>query len=562
MLQLRGRLSQVELMDTIKADVLIIGGGSAGAMAAIRAKELSPRAKVVIFEKGQIKYSGSIPRGMDALNIVAVPGVATPEQYVKSTTAACEGVVDETTSYVMAQRSWDLLQKLERWGVFFPRDREGNYEVLQVHPGARFAVTMQEPDLKVKLAERLLAAGCIVLNRTMAVELLVQDGRVMGALGMNVRTGELVACLAKAVILSAGGTARFGLPDNGYLYGIFDCPANSGDAYALAFRAGAQLTGLEYTMCSYIVRDINSPLLYITLTRGAHLVNALGERLDQTHPSTKTMIMEHRRDRSPLFMRLSHLPNEKVEAIESILFGTERPVLQRFFEGRGIDFRYQDIELAPTEYYLCGGHGITGIAVDEGAAASIPGLYAAGDAANVARGHLTGAFVFGELASESGLERGAGIEPTCDVETAAQAFRQKVQRWQENRGTVGVDEFEYKVRRLIGNYVVPPKNEVKLRRGLESMAAMRRDLAERVRVENVHDAVKALEVENIVTCALLSTTAALERQESRWGFWHYRSDYPETDEHWRHHVAVRRGETPDEVLASPLPLKTLGGTPS
>lgn len=67
-------------LDVINADILIIGGGSAGAMAAIRAKEVNSEQKVVIFEKADIKYSGSIPRGMDALNIVAVPGVATPEE--------------------------------------------------------------------------------------------------------------------------------------------------------------------------------------------------------------------------------------------------------------------------------------------------------------------------------------------------------------------------------------------------------------------------------------------------------------------------------------------------
>lgn len=543
--------------EEILADILVIGGGSAGSMAAIRAKELSPRSRVVVFEKGHIKYSGSIPRGMDALNIVAVPGVSSPEDYVEAIRISCEGVVDETTSYVMAERSWRLLKKLESWGVYFPRDRQGNYEVLQVHPRGRFAVTMREPELKVMLADRVVRSGTVVLNRTMAVDLLVQDGRVVGALGLNVRTGDLVACRARAVILAAGGVARFGLPDNGYLYGIFDCPANTGDAYALAFRAGAKLTGLEYTTSSYIVKDANCPLLYITLTRGAQLLNALGQRIDQVHPSTKSMMAEHRKDRAPLFIRMSHLPHEQIEAVEDILFSTERPVLKRFFAGRGVDFRHRDIELGPTEYFLCGGHGITGVAVDEWAASTVPGLYAAGDAANVARGHLTGAFVFGEIAAESALERDSGVEPDCDMEAAVRLFRRKVEGWMGSKECVGVDEFEYKVRRVINNYVVPPKNEVKLRRALESMALLRRDLAEKVRIEGVSDLVKALEVENIITCAVLSASASLERKESRWGFWHYRSDYPETDPAWEQHVAVYRGEVEDEVLTSPLPVKKL-----
>ena len=79
----------------IEADVLVIGGGSAGAMAAIRAKEMNPGQRVVVFEKGDAKYSGCIARGMDALNIVAVPGISTPEEYLESTRLACEGVVDD-----------------------------------------------------------------------------------------------------------------------------------------------------------------------------------------------------------------------------------------------------------------------------------------------------------------------------------------------------------------------------------------------------------------------------------------------------------------------------------
>ena len=122
----------------IEADVLIIGGGSAGIMAAIRAKERNPDQEVVIFEKGEIRYSGCIARGMDALNIVAVPGVSTPELYVESNSIACDGIMDEPLNYVMAKRSWGMLKKLESWDVCFPVDKMGKYEVLQVHPLGKF----------------------------------------------------------------------------------------------------------------------------------------------------------------------------------------------------------------------------------------------------------------------------------------------------------------------------------------------------------------------------------------------------------------------------------------
>jgi succinate dehydrogenase/fumarate reductase flavoprotein subunit len=540
----------------VQADVLIIGGGSAGAMAAIRAKELDPAQKVVVFEKGHILYSGCIARGMDALNIVAVPGMTTPELYVESNGMACEGIMDEPVNYRMAERSYSMMKALESWGVYFPRDKEGNYELLQVHPKGKFCLTMKEPELKTILAGKLTAQGCQVFNRVMGLQLIVHEGRVAGAIGINVHTSELVVCHAGSVILSSGGTARFGLPNSGYLYGVYDFPGNTGDGYAMAFRAGAQLTGFEYTLNYYIIKDINVPLLYITLTRGAHLLTAMDLHLEDSHPSIKSMILEHRKDQSPLRIRMKHLPEAKIREIEDILFSTERPVQERFHLGRGINFRTSDIELWPTEYYLCGGHGMTGIFVDEKASSTLPGLYAAGDVSLVARGHLSGAFVYGQIAAEEATEWARKFPPgDFDPQVVRERKKDLRERMEQKDGEVSVEEFEYKVRRLIGDYVTPPKNEYKLKMALWWMDRFQKEVREKVRLRHIHDLFKILEVENIILCAKLSATAALERKESRWGFWHYRADYPQRDDsQWLKHIMLGRGASPEEILVAHRPL--------
>jgi succinate dehydrogenase/fumarate reductase flavoprotein subunit len=527
----------------IQADVLIVGGGSAGAMAAIRAKQIHPAQEVVVLEKGDAKYSGCIARGMDALNIVAVPGVATPELYVESNSLACEGIMDEPVNYRMAERSWEMMQKLISWGVCFPVDDQGNHEILQVHPKGRFCVTMKEPELKTILAKRMVDLGARVLNRSMALELITENGRVCGALAMNVRTGEVFQIQAKSVILSAGGTARFGLPNNGYLYGVYDFPGNTGDGYCLAYRAGAELSGFEYTLVYYIVKDINAPLLYITLTRGCHLVNAFDERRDKDHPSIRTMFLEHLEERGPMRIKLNHLPEEKIREIESILFTTERPSCERFYEGRGIDFRTGEIELWPTEVFLCGGHGLTGVRVNERAETSVKGLYAAGDTSLVARGHLSGAFVFGEIAAESATDYAVGVRHSdLNPEQIAAFTRKCQQRMAQTSGSVTIEEFEYKVRRIINDYIRPPKNEYKLNRALWWMNRFRQELDEVVRVADVHDLFKTFEVDNIIECAMLSAVASKERKESRWLPWHYRSDYPQKDDaNWLKHVVLTKG---------------------
>lgn len=534
----------------IQCDVLVVGGGSAGTMAAIRAREIDPGLDVLVLEKGDIKYSGCIARGMDALNIVALPGVATPELYVEASRMACEDILDEPPSYMMAKRSYELMKKLESWGVCFPVDERGQYEVLQVHPKGKFCVTMKEPELKTMLAARVRELGVRVLNRTMALEILTEGGRVTGAVCMNVRSGEILVCRAKAVILAAGGTARFGLPNNGYLYGVYDYPGNTGDGYCLAYNAGAQLSGFEYTLIYYIVKDINAPLLYITLTRGAKLLNAFGIDKSREHPSIKSMLVDHHREGSgPMRIIMSHLPEEKIRAIEDLLFTTERPVQERFYKGRGVDFRSGEIELWPTECFLCGGHGLTGVRVDEYARTSVQGLYAAGDTSLVARGHLSGAFVFGEIAAESAAEyAGSEAVPDINQDAIGEAVKRRDAKFDQTGNPVPVEEFEYKVRRIINDYIVPPKNEYKLERALWWMERFRRELREMVRVRSVHDLFKAYEMENIIQCATMSALASRERRESRWGMWHFRSDYPERDDaRWKKHIVLSRGDAPEDV---------------
>ena len=539
-------------LPVIKTDVLIIGGGSAGIMAAIRAKKMNPDQEVVIFEKGEIKYSGCIARGMDALNIVAMPGISTPELYVESNSLACEGIMDEPVNYRMAERSWDVMKRLEKWGVFFPIDENGEYDVLQVHPKGKFCVTMKEPELKTILAEKALAMGVKAVNRTMAVELLKTNGRIAGAIGMNVRTGENLICQARTVILSAGGTARFGLPNNGNLYGVYDFPGNTGDGYCLAYKAGAELSGFEYTLIYYIAKDINAPLLYITLTRGAHLLTAYEEHREKDHPSIRTMLQDHLEEKGPLRIRMDHLPEDRIKEIEELLFTTERPACERFYKGRGIDFRSGEIELWPTEVFLCGGHGLTGVRINENGETGIPGLYAAGDTSLCARGHLSGAFVYGEIAAENATlyaAENAAVEPEPDqIEAFMKAKEDRLSR-KNNR--IPIEEFEYKVRRIINDYIRPPKNEFKLNKALWWMDRFREELSTMVAVKDIHDLFKVYEVENIIQCATLSAIASNERKESRWGPWHHRSDYPESnDKEWLKHIVLTMGDQPEDVIVA------------
>ncbi len=542
----------------LEADLLVIGGGSAGCMAANRALELKPDLKVVIFEKGDIKYGGSIARGMDALNIVVIPNLTTPELYVEAVTESCHGVVDAGPSYEMAVRSFDMLKKLEGWGVHFPVDESGNYRMLKYHVKGRFQADMREPDLKTIIARKASEQGAIVVNRVMGVELLKDGDRVAGAIGLHVRTGELVVCKAKAVVLTAGGQARLTVPNTGYLYGTFDFPGNSGDGFAMAYRAGAEMIGMEFPGRIVIIKDLTCPLLAICVTRGARLLDVFenvmmeGECVGIHH-----MESTHLAGKGPLRVRMSHLPSEVISEIENILFRTERPCQERFFKQRGIDFRHDDIELWPTEYQLCGGHCFSGVRVNDRAETTVPGLFAAGDVACVPLQHLTGAFVFGEAAAESAL-RFMESERTVSLneDQLEAAERRRGQRFRSAGGEIDVREMEYKVRRLAGDYVVGLKNEFKLKRWLDWAQRFQAEIDGQVLVRDGHELSKLYEIENIIQCASLSAMAALEREESR-GV-HHRVDYPQRDDaNWLRHVVIRRDDSQGDPRLRTQPVEGL-----
>ena len=546
----------------IETDFLIIGGGSAGCMAAIRALEIRPDLKLVIFEKSDIAYSGSIARGMDALNIVAIPNFTSPELYVEAITEGSAGVVDAKPSHVMAERSFDLLKKLQKWGVYFPTDKSGNFKTLKYHVKGRFQTAMEEPNLKVMIAQRAREAGSLVVNRVMGLELLMDGGRVAGAIGLNVRTGELTVCRARAVLISAGGLARFSLPNSGYLYGIFDYPGNTGDGYVMAYKAGADLTGLEYTRRTMLIKDANMPLLAITVTRGGRVLDIFDNILMENEVNNmKNMEEAYQKGLGPLRIKLSHLKEETIQEIEHILFSTERPVQERFFKGRGVDFRKRDIELWPTEAQMCGGHGMSGVRVNEKAESSVPGLYVAGDVASVPKQHLTGAFVFGEVAAEAAMDFIASQPDTkLDEGQVRAATLERDRRFTTVGREIQVGELEYKVRRFIGDYVISPKNAVKLNRWLEWAERFKSEIRDQVLVRDAHELSKLYEIENIVYCASWSAMASLERKESRWGEAHRRTDFPERDDaNWLRHVVVSQGEGLEDIRVNTRPVIGLDG---
>ncbi|MFF4250980.1 fumarate reductase/succinate dehydrogenase flavoprotein subunit [Streptomyces sp. NPDC001663] len=547
--------------EEISCDVLVVGGGTAGTMAALTAAEHG--ANVLLLEKAHVRHSGALAMGMDGVNNAVIPGRAEPDDYVAEITRANDGIVDQSTVRQTATRGFGMVQRLESYGVKFEKDEHGDYAVRQVHRSGSYVLPMPEgKDVKKvlyrQLRRREMRERIRIENRVMPVRVLTSpvDGRAVGAVGFNTRTGAFVVVRAGAVILATGACGRLGLPASGYLYGTYENPTNAGDGYAMAYHAGAELTGIECFQINPLIKDYNGPACaYVANPFGGYQVNRHGERfVDSDYWSGQMMAefaAEVASDRGPVYLKLSHLPEESISALESILHSTERPTRGTFHSGRGHDYRTHDIEMHISEIGLCGGHSASGVRVDDHARTTVPRLYAAGDLACVPHNYMIGAFVFGDLAGADAAQFSA-YEGALSADQLREAH-ELIYRPLRNPDGPPQTQVEYKLRRFVNDYVAPPKSGARLSLALEAFQRMHDDIAE-MGARTPHELMRCAEVTFIRDCAEMAARASLARTESRWGLYHDRLDHPQRDDaSWFHHLDLHKSPSGSmEFTARPV----------
>ena len=543
-------MANTAIGDTLmEADVLVIGGGTGGPMAAIKAKEANPNLKVVLLEKANVKRSGAISMGMDGLNNAVIPGHATPEQYVKEITVANDGIVNQKTVMAYAQRSFEMINLLDSWGVKFEKDETGDYNVKKVHHMGTYVLPMPEGHHMKKILYRQLRRKRVeVVNRYLATRLLrADDGRIAGAMVLNSRTAEFGVIRAKTVILCTGAAGRLGLPASGYLFGTYENPTNAGDGYSMAYHAGAELSGLECYQINPLIKDYNGPACaYVTGPMGGYTANAHGERFIECDYWSGQMMQEFYREleggKGPVFLKLDHLAEETISEIERILHSNERPSRGRFHDNRKTNYREKMVEMHISEIGFCSGHSASGVWVDEHARTTVPGLYAAGDLACVPHNYMLGAFVYGAIAGEHAAQYCAAHDHGAVGTEQVERERERVLAPLQRTDGITPYQMEFKLRRMVNDYLQPPKVTRKMQIGLERFGEIRDDL-QYLCASDPHELMRALQAHFILDCAEMAAHASLYRTESRWGLYHYCVDYPKTDqENWFVHVQLKKGD--------------------
>lgn len=541
-----------------ETDVVIVGAGAAGTFAALHAHKADPKLRITVLDKSKMETSGAAGRGMDALNTMALPPYSTPEDVVEMLTKISEGVLDQEVAYAFGQRCPDVVRELEEImnrpkGDLFPVDEKGNYRLWYLHPTNKpMLLPMHGEEMKRALAKAVRATGAEVHDRTPAVKLVTEGGRIAGVLAFNIRTGDYTYFKTKAVCLTAGCAGRLGLATSGYLSGLYEFPGNSGDGFTLAYEAGAELANMEYIQASVKIKDYEGPACsYVAAPRGAYSVDRKGDKIVAngwaSGDSRLVMWKTFAEGRGPVYLKINHLDEDMIRVIEKVQFGNERTTRGMFHARRHKDYHDEHaVELSMDEPIgSCGGHGLSGILSDKDGATNIPGLFVAGDVdAGLPQSYLGGAFVMGLIIGEKAAEFAANHDQLCMdglkswIRKEADLFEAPLHR---AKG-LPTNMVEYKARARIQYYIKPPKNPAYLEKADWWMKRIREEDLPEIKAVDYHDLMKVHEIRSILLVGEMMAKASLFRTESRWGYQHWRLDMPAKDPAWDGQwVIVRKG---------------------
>ncbi len=421
-------------IERLKTDLLIIGGGTAGCYAAITAAKANAAnnvannaayLKILIVEKANIKRSGCLAAGVNALNAYITEG-HTPKDYVEYAKKDADGIVREDLLYSISGKFNDVTAHLEKLGLVILKDKDGKY----VTRGNR-NIKINGENIKPILANAVKKLNNVtVLNHVNIFDFSVHDNKIDGAYGFGIENDTFYAIEAKAVIIATGGAAGLYRPNNpGFSrHKMWYPPFNTGAGYAMGIRHGAEMTTFEMRFIALRCKDTIAPTGTLAQGVGAKQVNALGEVYEtkygiSTSERVYGTVAENLEGRGPCYLRTVGITPEQEESLLKAYLNMAPSQTIRWIENDTPS--KANVEIEGTEPYIVGGHTASGYWVDTKRATTIEGLYAAGDVAGgCPQKYVTGALAEGEIAAKSAVEY---INATVDCHAPLQGSRNDVE---------------------------------------------------------------------------------------------------------------------------------------
>lgn len=523
-----------------QADVLVIGGGAAGAMAAIRAREAG--ADVLLVDKSVFGRSGCAALASGAY-ITYMPG---DDLMIH---LGGRGVLTNQTKAIEAiYATHDVLQILDGWGVRFVKERgeiwRGKGGSGAAASGGLAAGLVGGGTAMMKVVRGVaLRAGVRVLNRVSVTDLLTSDGRhptgghVVGALGVSGREREVHVCEAKSVVMCAGGF-NFGYKRPGQWFA--GMPLNiTSDGVAMQLRAGAVMgnmaCGSKYLQT---MEFMCAPGIEHFTTMGTSYFNRLGvdvmKRFTESEAEFtrrlslgQAVALEMLEGNGPVYLDCTKLPPENIRMLYEVI-----PIIMNTLEAGGYNVSKERVPYLPVLAATYGSSHGGGAVVDDQCRTSLPGLFAAGassDGMNISPNlNLSWCMVLGWWAGLHAADYARNADLKGAVGQQVESLTGSATQYLKSEGTA-FDEVHGRAADLLHELGVILSDEkiTRVRRGLADIL----DTYDQVMARDPHDLVKVLGLRNSIEALTAVLDYLLHRQESRGSV--INRDHPETDnEKW------------------------------
>ena len=527
----------------LETDVLIIGGGTAGCYAAVTISKNSDLS-VLVVEKANIKRSGCLAAGINAINAYNVKG-RVPQDYVDYTIKDANGIVRKDLVLTAANRFNEITAEVEKLGLVILKDKNGEY----VNRGNR-NIKINGENFKPILADAVKKSKNVkVLNTVNITDLITENGEVKGAVGFSIKENVAYKILAKKVIVATGGASGLYKPNNpGFSrHKMWYPPFNTGAGYAMGIKAGAEMTTFEMRFIALRCKDTIAPTGTIAQGVGAKQVNSRGFVYEDKYGITTServygTVKENQLGNGPCYLKTSGITDEESESLLKAYLNMAPSQTLKWIES-GKNPNEQDVEIQGTEPYIVGGHTASGFWINTNRETTVKGLYAAGDVAGgFPQKYVTGALAEGEIAaldiiSKIKLENKENKENQNFSEQSEKIIKEyeNILNFEKNKiNEFSIEDLEEGMQKVMDEYAGGIStnyqfNEKQLKLADEKISQLL-ELSKDVKAEDMHDLMFAYELKDRLLVCKSLIAHLFYRKETRWHTFNENLDHPKTDE--------------------------------
>ncbi|MFA5770674.1 MAG: FAD-binding protein [Patescibacteria group bacterium] len=538
----------MKIYKIIKTDILVIGAGGAGIRAAIEAKKSGLSVFLLGKEVLGCAHTGMAMGGMNA----AMVKPATPEFHAQITIEGGYFINNYKMVKVFGEEMPARIYDLESYGVIFDRLDSGEFYTWagpkQKHPLNVCVGDYTGREMMQGLVDEARKLKIKYTDEFFVSKLLTVKGQVVGAIGINIRNAETVVFQAKSVILASGGAGR--------MYKVTtNAMSNTGDGYAMALDAGAELIDMEMVQF-HPTGMANTPstlgVLVTEKTRahGGILRNRLGERfMSKYYPKEMELAKRDEVSRSiytevaaglgtknnSVYLHVDHWTRDKI--LEII------PDVYEQYKNTGVDISREPMEIYPSMHHMMGG-----VKINEWGETIIPGLYAVGEVAGGVHGanrlggnSIAEGQVFGRRAGIAAAKFSKKIKYSQLPKEEMEKEQTRIFSFINRKTGIIPHKVEDKLKQIMWDKVGIFRDEKKLIEAKKAIAKLKiesKKMKTRTSLkERNRDLQDCLEIENMLKTAESVVDAAILRKESRGA--HSRTDFPKALEEWRKNIVVK-----------------------